>query len=154
MYMITVTHPHVPVNTYNLGLNTIVDVGNPEGVTQALFLSTVANHFGVPGTQFFLEAVTQRSNSCVQSSADRHIRHSFVPQRIVEHLRHANAVLVRYFPERPNNVPETRQLEAADKVDSFVCESLRLVCSRRTSREVPKKWLALLKPVVAEVSHS
>lgn len=58
----------------------------------------------------------------MQSSLDCHVRHLFIPDRLVEHSRYINTVLVRYFPERSNNVPETCQLEGAEKMEFLAGE--------------------------------
>ena len=75
----------------------------------------------------------------MESSADRHVYHSFVTHCLVKQPRHIHAVLVRNLPERPDNVPKTSELEGAHKMDAFVNESVNLIHPSGTGGEKTKE---------------
>jgi len=62
----------------------------------------------------------------MESLADRHIRHTLIPQRLVEHTP------TQCLSDTSQSVPtETCKLKGADKMDSLVGESHCLVGSGR-----------------------
>jgi len=113
---------------------------------QQFCISTLASHLII--------AVSECPDSPVKSSAERHVSHAFVPERLVESLCYIDTVLIRYFPERSNNMPEARKLTGTGQMDSLINQSISLICACRSSREIAKERGVLLQSVVTKISYS